>query len=63
MLTLPQGLVDGKSLVFYRNQSHLVQLIKYYLPHNQERRQIAREGRRIAMTMHRSWHRMGKVVF
>jgi hypothetical protein len=63
MLTLPQGLVDGKSLVFYRNQSHLVQLVSYYLSHDQERLRIAREGRRVAMTMHRSWHRMEEVVF
>lgn len=63
MLTLPQGLEDGKSLRFYHNQSHLCDLVDYYLQHDSGRVRIAREGRQVAMRRHRSWHRMEEVVF
>jgi glycosyltransferase involved in cell wall biosynthesis len=63
MLLLPEGLQDGVSIVMYDNVTDMIQKVEYYLEHASERIKIAREGRRIAMTRHRSWHIMERVVY
>jgi len=63
MLSLPKGLENGKSLVEFASEDDLRAKILYYSKHHEERIAIAREGRRIAMDRHRSWHRMEEVIF
>jgi hypothetical protein len=63
ILAPPTGLVHGKNIVFFSNLTHLEQLAQYYLSHEKERLEIARAGRHVAMTQHRSWHRMESLVF
>ncbi len=60
MLSLPAGLQDG--LVFYQNMDELKELIIHYLQNTRERREIAKRGRRVALSLHRSWHWMERVV-
>ena len=63
MLGLPDGLVDGESVVTFSNSQELRDKVLYYLHHSYERLRIARQGRFIAMSRHRSWHHMEQVVF
>lgn len=62
MLTLPDlGLKNGTSIVEFNTVESLVSLANYNLTHEDERQSIAREGRFIALSRHRSWHRMEKI--
>jgi len=63
MLSLPAGLENGTSVVEFTSEESLRSLIWHYLDNPDERRAVAREGRRVAMTRHRSWHRMEEIVF
>jgi len=63
MLALPRGLENGTSLIEYHSADDLQQMIPYYIEHESERLKIAAEGRRIAMSQHRSWHRMEEIIF
>jgi Glycosyl transferases group 1 len=63
MLSLPSGLQNGTSLVEFGSLRELLSLLDYYLFHQEERLQIATEGRRVAMLRHRSWHRIEEVIF
>lgn len=63
MLSLPAGLRNGTSIVEVGSPTQLEVLLEHYLRHPEERFAIAREGRRIAMARHRSWHRLEEVVF
>ena len=63
MLSLPTGLEDGQSIVVYKGLEDLVSQIEYFLQNEHERQKIAAEGFRVAMTRHRSWHMMEKIVF
>ena len=63
MLSLPQGLENGTSVVEYTSADDLKSKLLYYLNHEEERIEIAQEGRRVAMTRHRTWHRMEEIVF
>ena len=58
MLSLPHGLENGTSIVEYASAADLRQKLHYYLEHEEERLQIAKQGRYVAMSMHRSWHRV-----
>jgi spore maturation protein CgeB len=62
MLTLPDGLEDGKSIVIYNSLEELVSKVLYYLGAEQERQVIALQGYKVAMGQHRSWHMMEKIV-
>ena len=62
MLAPPKDFVDKQSIVFFDTIPHLEKLINYYLFHPQERKQIALEGWKLAMTRHRSWHRIEEVL-
>ena len=63
MLSLPAGLQNGTSLVEFESSEELTSMIKYYLTHPEERRKMARKGRRVAMARHRSWHRLEEIIF
>jgi hypothetical protein len=63
MLALPAGLENGTSVVEFGSEKELLSLINYYLEHEDERLSIAAEGRRVAMSQHRSWHRMEQIIF
>eukprot|EP00980_Cylindrotheca_fusiformis_P005066 scaffold1073_cov98-Cylindrotheca_fusiformis.AAC.5 len=63
MITLSDlGLKNGTSIVEFHNAESLISLAKYYLSHEKERHSIAQQGRFIAMSRHRSWHRMEKLI-
>jgi hypothetical protein len=63
MLSLPRGLVNGTSVVECTSRDDLRSKILYYLSHPEERIPIARQGRYVAMSQHRSWHRMEELIF
>ena len=65
MLGLPSGLVHGESIVVFHNLTQLQEQLDYYLdPANEnERISIATKGRHVAMSRHRSWHRMEEMAF
>jgi spore maturation protein CgeB len=59
----PKGIENGTHIVEYTSLNDLGAKIKYYLAHKEERLVIARQGRRVAMERHRSWHRMEEIIF
>lgn len=63
MLGMPEGLVNGTSIIEFATEEDLKQKILYYLANSDERRAIAGRGREVAMTRHRTWHRIEDVVF
>ncbi|KAL7565788.1 hypothetical protein ACA910_015569 [Epithemia clementina (nom. ined.)] len=63
MFGLPSGLENSTSILMYRSAQELESFIVHYLEHDTERIAVARRGREIAMSSHRSWHRMEEVVF
>lgn len=65
MWSLPDGLVDGESIVLYHSLEHLQELILYYLDpqHTDERLAIAQGGWTVAMQRHRSYHWMEALFF
>lgn len=63
MLGMPAGLVNGTSILEFGSEADLEQKILYYLKHDSERKEIARLGREVAMTRHRTWHRIEDVIF
>lgn len=63
MLSLPHSLKDGESVVFFGSIKELKEKALYYLKHTEERLAIARKGWEIAMTKHRSWHRLEEMLF
>lgn len=65
MLTLPEGLQNKTNILIFEDIPKLEQLIRYYLnPKNEaKRRTIAKNGWILAMSRHRSWHRMEELFF
>jgi spore maturation protein CgeB len=63
MYGLPAGLQNGTSIVMFTSAEDLKNQILYYLAHDEERMAIGREGRYIAMTRHRTWHRIEEIIF
>jgi hypothetical protein len=63
MLGMPAGLVNGTSIIEFATEEDLKQKILYYLAHTDERVAIAGRGREVAMTRHRTWHRIEDVIF
>ena len=64
MHPLPIDLSHKKNIIVYNSLAELVKYIKYYLrPENEEERlRIACAGYHVAMTKHRSWHIMERLV-
>jgi Glycosyl transferases group 1 len=63
MLSLPRGLKDGESVVEYTSIDDLQSKLNYYLTHRDERLAIAKRGRFVAMSNHRSWLHMEEIIF
>jgi len=63
MLSLPPGLKDGVSVVEYASAEDLIDKLEYYLNNDSLRIEVARAGRHVAMSRHRSWHHMEEIVF
>lgn len=63
MLSLPKGLKDGESVAEYESEEDLLSKIEYYLRHPEERIKVAKRGRFIAMSRHRSWQHMEELIF
>ena len=63
MLGLPSGLIDGQHVIIYHDLDQLREQILYYLQHDEERIQIAKNGWEVAMSRHRSYHRIEELVF
>lgn len=53
---------NGTHLLVYDSLSHLIDLVKYYLSHDDERLKVASSGYYFAMDRHRSHHRMEEIV-
>ncbi|MCC6799002.1 MAG: glycosyltransferase [Anaerolineae bacterium] len=53
---------DGEHLVIYRDHEHLRELVRYYLAHDGERRQIADAGRAHVLAHHTYDQRMARLV-
>lgn len=52
----------GKEIVAYRTADELVDLIRYYLSHDQEREEIARAGQQRTLREHTFFHRMKELL-
>jgi spore maturation protein CgeB len=52
----------GQEILCYRNQMEMTELIRYYLSHPKEARQIARRGRERCLAEHRWLHRYKKIL-
>lgn len=52
----------GKQIVAYRNSEECVDLIRYYLENDDERRAIARAGQEWTLRQHTYYHRMGELL-
>jgi hypothetical protein len=63
MVTLPKGLKDGESVVFFHSSEDLHSKILYYLLHDEERERIARRAHAVSVGRHMPWHRMEDFVF
>jgi len=63
---IPNGLedlfIDRKHLVIYRNVEELVELIKYYLAHPEEREAIAQAGQAEVLAKHTYQHRTEQIL-
>jgi spore maturation protein CgeB len=65
MHTLPAGFVNKTNILVYDSPQSLRRLIRYYLhPNNSKKRNaIAKSGWKLAMSRHRSFHRVEQILF
>lgn len=59
---LPNCYEDGKEMVFYRSLGDLVQKIKYYLAHNEERKRVAERAYERTMREHTYERRFEEIL-
>jgi spore maturation protein CgeB len=52
----------GREVVAYRNPEECVELVQYYLEHDEEREAIARAGQERTLREHTYYHRMQELV-
>uniref|UniRef100_A0A7S2UR01 Spore protein YkvP/CgeB glycosyl transferase-like domain-containing protein n=1 Tax=Attheya septentrionalis TaxID=420275 RepID=A0A7S2UR01_9STRA len=62
MFPLPFHISNGKHVVVYDSIGSLKRLLTFYLEHDEERLKIARAGHRVAMSEHRSWNLMERII-
>ena len=62
MLDYPYGIEDGTNIIVYKSFNDLQDKLYYYLTHDKERKEIARNGRIMALEHHRSWHRWEDLI-
>ena len=63
MIAPPKGLHHRENIIFFQSLEQLHSQVEYYLAHEEERGRIASAGWNMAMTRHRSWHRMEELLF
>jgi len=63
MLSLPKGLKDRESVVLFRSEAELREVLPYYVQHDEDRLRIARKGWEVVMSRHRAWHRLEELLF
>lgn len=63
LIIKPPGIVNGTHLIEYSSAMELADLALYYATHDAERIAIARQGRAMAMSQHRTWHRVEEIIF
>lgn len=59
---LAQHFVIGEEILCYRNRDEMLELIRYYLGHPEEARDIAKRGRERCLKEHRWLHRYQKAL-
>lgn len=59
---LEELFVPGKEIVMYHNEEEMLQLVEYYLTHEKEREEIARNGQRKVLTYHDFHNRLQKIM-
>ncbi len=52
----------GKEVVVYNNADELIDLVRYYLTHDQEREAIAKAGQKRTLQEHTYFHRMQELI-
>eukprot|EP00978_Attheya_sp_CCMP212_P010424 scaffold25266_cov44-Attheya_sp.AAC.6 len=62
MFPLPFHISNGEHVVVYDSIGSLKRLLTFYLEHDEERLKIARAGHRVAMSEHRSWNMMERMI-
>ena len=62
MYTLPPTLQNGTHLLVYTSLPNLIVLVRHYLRQDTERLAIATAGYTMALSRHRSWHRMEEII-
>ena len=63
---LEELFVPGKEIVLYHNEEELLELVEYYLTHEEERKEIARNGQRKVLahhTLHTRFQRVMEMVY
>ncbi len=63
---LEELFVPGKEIVLYHNEEELLELVEYYLTHEEERKAIARNGQRKVLahhTLHTRFQRVMEIVY
>lgn len=63
---LEELFIPNKEIVLYHNEEELLQLVEYYLSHEEERKEIARNGQRKVLmyhTLHKRFHRVMEIVY
>jgi hypothetical protein len=56
------GLIDGEHLVLYRNLDEMVDKVRYYLAHDDEREKIAQAGYEQVIAKHTIQHRVSAIL-
>lgn len=59
---LEELFVPGKEIVLFHNEEELLQLVDYYLQHEDEREEIARNGQRKVMAYHSFHVKLDKII-
>ena len=62
MKPLPYNFRNGTNIVVYRSIKELKHYARYYMKHEEERLQIAKQGYETSMNYHRSWNIMERLV-
>lgn len=59
---LEELFVPGKEIVLYHNEEELLQLAEYYLTHDEERREIARNGQEKVLRLHGFHNKLDRML-
>lgn len=60
--TIEELFEDGKHLVLYRSEEEMIDKVKYYLKHDEERERIAQAGYQEVISRHTIQHRVNRIL-